>query len=308
MDQRIPTFIIELEGGRDVRRNSPVSETISAWGSVRMSDLKLTERQQRELEYHREHARQHNAVLDRAMNFDIVLNDRRRWWNAHWSMYTYLRAKNLEGRNVLVIGCGFGHDALYVAKCGARVKAFDLSPESLSIARALAEKHDLSAEFREMPAEKLEYEDNYFDFVVARDILHHVDIPQAISEVLRVSKSGAILCFDEVYTHSIADRLRHSRLVDQWLYPKMVNFVYRGRKPYITADERKLNEQDIRAITASMEKPEIEKYFNFFTGRLMPGNRLFLIKLDRLLLRLLSPFAKFLGARILIAGSLKKTV
>lgn len=273
-----------------------------------MNDLEpLTDRQRRELEYHREHAKQRSALLDKPVNFNIALNNNRRWWNAHWAMYTYLRNKDIKGKNVLVVGCGFGDDALYLAKYGAHVKAFDLSPESLAIARTLAEKENLAIEFKEMPAEKLEYENNYFDFVVARDILHHVDIPKSINEILRVSKPGAIFCFNEVYSHSITNRIRYSDFVDKWLYPKMVNFVYGGNKPYITEDERKLSEQDIKIITASMAKPEIEKYFNLFIGRLISDNYLSLVKLDRLLLYLLSPVAKFLGARILIAGSLNKT-
>jgi ubiquinone/menaquinone biosynthesis C-methylase UbiE len=270
-----------------------------------MNDLEpLTERQRNELEYHREHAKQHSALLEQPVNFDIVLNNNRRWWNAHWEMYTYLRNKNLKEQNVLVVGCGFGDDALYLARHGAHVKAFDLSPESLSIARARAEKESLAIEFKEMPAEKLEYKNNYFDLVVARDILHHVDISKSINEILRVSRPGAIFCFNEVYSHSITNRIRYSNFVDKWLYPKMASFVYGGKKPYITADERKLNEQDIKIITASMAKPEIEKYFNLLIGRLIPDNYLFLVKLDRVLLYLLSPIAKFLGARILIAGRL----
>ena len=272
-----------------------------------MDDMEqLTERQQRELEYHREHAKQHMALLEKPVNFSIVLSEDRRWWNASWEMYTYLRNKDIKGKNVLVVGCGFGDDALFLAKCGANVKAFDLSPESLLIAGKRAEKEDLDIEFKEMPAEKLEYENDFFDFVIARDILHHVDIPKSMNEILRISKPGAIFCFNEVYSHSITHRIRYSNFVDKWLYPKLVNFVYAGNKPYITEDERKLTEQDINVIAASMAKPEMEKYFNFFIGRLLPDKWFFLVKLDRLLLYLLSPIAKFLGARVLIAGTLKK--
>ena len=194
----------------------------------------MTERQKRELEYHREHAELHKNILEKPFSFDVVTNDNRRWWNAHWEMYTYLMSKNLRCKNVLVIGCGFGDDALYLSKCGANVKAFDLSPESLFIARELSIREKLDVEFQEMPAEKLKYADNYFDIVVARDILHHVDIPESISEIVRVSKPGAIFCFNEVYSHSITDRVRHSSFVEKWLYPKMTKFVYGEQKPYIT--------------------------------------------------------------------------
>ena len=168
-------------------------------------------------------------------------------------------SKELKGKNVLVVGCGFGDDALYLSKAGANVKAFDLSPESLSIARKLADQEELEIEFQEMPAERLNYDNDYFDIVVARDILHHVEIPESIREILRTSKPGAIFCFNEVYSHSITDKIRHSNFIDKWLYPKMTNFVYEGEKPYITEDERKLTEKDISLFLSLMLEPEIKK-------------------------------------------------
>ncbi len=266
----------------------------------------MTERQQRELEYHKEHAKSHKDILEKPFSFDVVTNDNRRWWNAHWEMYTYLISKNLNGKNVLVIGCGFGDDALYLSKCGANVKAFDLSPESLFIAQELSLREGLDIEFQEIPAENLDYTDNYFDIVVARDILHHVDIPESISEIIRVSKPGAIFCFNEVYSHSVTDRIRHSSFVENWLYPKMVRFVYKNKKPYITEDERKLTELDVKAFINTMEKPEVKKYFNFIVTRIIPDKYLFLRKLDRILLMILSPISSILGGRVLVAGELKK--
>jgi len=266
----------------------------------------MTERQKRELEYHRVHAELYKDILEQPFSFDVITNENRRWWNAHWEMYTYLMSKNLRGKNVLVIGCGFGADALYLSKCGANVKAFDLSPESLFIAQELSVRENLDIEFQETPAEKLNYADNYFDIVVARDILHHVDIPESISEVIRVSKSGAIFCFNEVYSHSITDRIRHSSFVENWLYPKMTKFVYGEQKPYITEDERKLTEIDVKVFIAMMKRPEIHKYFNFVVTRIIPDKYLSLRKLDRALLIVLSPISFILGGRVLVAGELKK--
>ena len=52
--------------------------------------------------------------------------------------------------------------------------AFDLSPDSFAIALAQFEHLDIA--FAEMAAETLDYEDDFFDAIVARDILHHVDV------------------------------------------------------------------------------------------------------------------------------------
>lgn len=265
----------------------------------------LTVRQRRELEYHRGHAKLHEERLEDPISFDIVTSSKRRWWNAHWEMYSYLLDKGLKEKYVLVVGCGFGDDVLYLAKAGAKVSGFDLSPESLSIARRLGARERLNIDLQEMPAERLDYKDNTFDMVVARDILHHVNIPLAMSELVRVSKPGAVFCFNEVYSHSITDRVRRSKFVEGWLYPKMVRFIYSGEKPYITEDERKLTEKDVRTLLGGLHTPEIHKYFNFLIDRVLPDKSMLLRRFDRLVLKLFYPLAPLLGGRVLVALKIK---
>ena len=153
--------------------------------------MELTERQRNELEYHREHAREKAALLNEPFSWDVLDRPARRWWNAYWQMYAHLDDLRLKGKRVLVVGCGFGDDALRLAKLGADVYAFDLSPDALLIARALANRERLAIAFDEMPAETLKYEADFFDCVVARDILHHVEIPLSLSEMCRVAKPEA---------------------------------------------------------------------------------------------------------------------
>ena len=109
--------------------------------------------------------------------------------------------------------------------------------------RALADREGLNVSFEEMPAEMLRYDDNFFDFVIARDILHHVDIPLTMGEIIRVSKPNALLVVNEIYSHSFTNRIRHSAVVTKILYPRMQRIIYGEGKPYITQDERKLSEK-----------------------------------------------------------------
>lgn len=273
---------------------------------IEKNNVELTERQKNEIAYHREHARENKAILSQPFSWNVLDNPSRRWWNAYWQMYAYLCGLDLKDKRVLVIGCGFGDDALRLAKLGANVYAFDLSPDSLSIAKSLAEREELSIAFEEMPAEKLKYESNFFDLVVARDILHHVDIPLAMSEIRRVSKPGALLVVNEIYSHSLTNRIRYSSFVDKILYPKMQRFIYGSGKPYITEDERKLTEHDIKTITKSLQDIKFTKYFNLFVTRIIPGHYEFLSKIDRLLLVILSPFGYLLAGRMVFSGSILK--
>lgn len=266
----------------------------------------LTGRQQRELDYHREHAKEHQGVLASSFSWDVLQNPGQCWWNAYWEMYEYLVKCDLQDMSVLVVGCGFGDDALRLAKLGAKVSAFDLSPDSLQIARELATRERLQIVFDEMPAEKMTYEDSSFDYILARDILHHVDIPQTMSEIVRVAKPGAMFVVNEIYSHSITDRIRHSSLVKNILYPRMRRLIYGPGKPYITEDERKLSEHDLTEITRHLQSLKFEKHFNFLVTRIIPDRFAFFAKVDCLLLRLLRPFGRFLAGRVLFSACVSK--
>lgn len=270
------------------------------------NDVELTERQKNELEYHREHARENAAILNKPFSWDVLDRPSRRWWNPYWQMYAYLCGLNLKGKRVLVVGCGFGDDALRLAKLGADVYAFDLSPDSLSIAKALADREELVISFEEMPAEALRYESDFFDFILARDILHHVDIPCAMREICRVAKPGALFIVNEIYSHTLTDRIRHSVLVEKILYPQLQRFIYGAGKPYITKDERKLTELDIQAIKMPLQTLAFKKYFNFLVTRILPDRYVALSKVDRVLLIMLKPLGHLLAGRILFSGHISK--
>jgi ubiquinone/menaquinone biosynthesis C-methylase UbiE len=266
----------------------------------------LTARQQREVAYHRDHAASLNQK-DRVLDFAVVTARGRRWWNAYWDVWTLIRGMELSGARVLVIGCGAGQDAFYFASLGAQVSAFDLSAEMLQIGIELAEASGLPVTFSLMPSERMTYPDNSFDVVFARDILHHVDIPATMRQVARVSKNGALFIADEIYSHSLTELVRRSRLVERKLYPKMQRFIYKGAKPYITRDERKMSEGDIAAVEAHLSAITYRKYFNFLVTRIFPEKRLWISKIDRLLLMLAGPLGRILAGRIVFAGRIGKS-
>ena len=266
----------------------------------------LTERQRRELEYHVGHAELNQKILDQPFSWEILDRPARRWWNGYWQMFAYLVECDLKDKQVLVVGCGFGDDALRLAKLGAKVSAFDLSEASLSIARQLAEREHLQISFKQMPSEKLGYDDNSFDVIIARDILHHVDIPKTMRELVRVARPNALFVVNEIYTYSITDRIRNSAIVSKTLYPRMQKFIYGEGKPYITEDERKLSELDIVAISKSHGLPEMRKYFNFLVTRIVPDRITLFAKIDRALLFVLGPLGKLVAGRVLFSARILK--
>ena len=107
----------------------------------------MTSRQDREILYHKVHAEKLRSRLA-PTSYEVLQSSRRRWWNAYWSMYDILLAKDLRNKTALVVGCGSGTDAIYLAKLGARVHAFDLSPDMISLAEFQAAREAVDVEFR----------------------------------------------------------------------------------------------------------------------------------------------------------------
>lgn len=95
-------------------------------------------------------------------------------------------------------------------------------------------------------------------------------------------------------------------MVDGFLYPRMQRFIYGTSKPYITSDERKLTEIDIRRIREVLGVIEMDTYFNFLVNRIVPDRYDMLARIDRLLLVLLRPIAPLLAGRVLFSGRVVK--
>ena len=158
---------------------------------------RLSDRQWREVEYHKGHAARHAELAQTPVDLTIVTSGKRRWWNATWAAFDILRNLNLTGKHVLIPGCGFGDDVACLAKLGAKVSAFDISPQEIEIAKARAARFGYEGTFAVMAAEALDYPDLSFDLIWCRNILHHVDIPATLREFQRVLKPGGYLVGQE---------------------------------------------------------------------------------------------------------------
>ena len=102
----------------------------------------------------------------------------------------------LEGRDVLDLGCGTGYFSAWLARRGATVTAVDLSPEQLATARRCQDQFDVRFALVEANAEVLPLPDASFDVVVSE---HGVGVwcrPDAwVAEAARVLRPGGRLVF-----------------------------------------------------------------------------------------------------------------
>lgn len=273
--------------------------------AVRSELLKLTPRQQSEYEFHRAHAQQRRGLAEDPVEVDILNPHQRRPWNAYWSLYDQIFRANPAGKRVLVPGSGFGDDAIRLAMLGAQVSAFDLSPESVDVARARAAQAGYpQIDFRVMPSEAMAaYDPHSFDMVVLVDILHHVDIASTIDEIVRVVKPGGLIIGDELYTHSALQAIRESTLVSKLVYPLMERWIYNGMKPYITPEEHKIDEAELAIVLRVMDACSVD-FFGMAEGRLFPSHLAWASKIDRALIRLFKPAAMRLGSRVVFSGAI----
>jgi ubiquinone/menaquinone biosynthesis C-methylase UbiE len=105
-----------------------------------------------------------------------------------------LLGRSLQGSSVLVICCGSGMDAEYLARRGARVVAMDISSGCLGRARVRAGRYAVDYMLVRGDAENLPFRDCSFDFAFVHDGLHHLPEPErAIREMARVAQRGILI-------------------------------------------------------------------------------------------------------------------
>jgi ubiquinone/menaquinone biosynthesis C-methylase UbiE len=261
----------------------------------------LSRRQQHELDYHQRRAADFAAEGAKPVTLTRFTSHRYRWWNAYWVILWRARAFDLRDKRVLVVGGGFGEDAIFLNLFGAGfVCSIDISAASTRIAAQKARVSGASVYFHVSMAKSLPFKDGSFDLVYLPDILHHVDIPHAIPEVVRVLKPDGLILANEPYTHSWVQSIRNSAFVSRVLYRRLVKLVYGTDTPYITEDERKLSEVDIRTI-GKVATIVHKTWFLFVSGRIVSPNGKYLPIIDRIILSI-PGFGHLLAGRVVFAA------
>jgi SAM-dependent methyltransferase len=90
-----------------------------------------------------------------------------------------------EGREVLDLGCGVGYGTARIADVARRVVGGDVDPDSIAYARERYRRGN--AQFVELDATALAFDDASFDVVCSFETIEHVDDPAAlVREAARV--------------------------------------------------------------------------------------------------------------------------
>lgn len=107
---------------------------------------------------------------------------------------------NLNGRNIVDIGCGGGILSEAMAREGADVTGIDLAPQSIEIAKLHLHESNLSVKYACINIEEFaNHNTQKFDFVTCMEMLEHVSNPEFIlHNCAKLLKPGGMAFFSTI--------------------------------------------------------------------------------------------------------------
>ena len=209
-------------------------------------------------------------AYDNLQDGDLILPDEN--INQHLNLqappkraYAYafflLKDKDISGQQVLNVACGTGHESIILAKKGAEVFSFDISPMSIKIAQKRARLHNLQDKIHAevMSVYEMQYPDNHFNFVYGEACLHHFDLEAAMREVQRVLKPNGVAVFHEPFGAS-----KTLQKIRDWVPVK---------KDIVSPDERQLTYEDITVIQNIFNSVTLKEFGLFSRLKRLTNNR-----------------------------------
>lgn len=133
--------------------------------------------------------------------------------NTYWltpsedSYYLANRWKEKGYEKLLDFGCGLGRHAVFFAKQGFQVSAFDLSEEGIDHLEQWAKREGLQIRLHTADMLNLPYEDASFDSIFAYHVISHTDtqgMTTILQQIRRILKPGGeiylTLCSKETWS------------------------------------------------------------------------------------------------------------
>jgi SAM-dependent methyltransferase len=205
----------------------------------------IADRIESEQAFHDRQAAERATTFRRAPA-ELRFDDRDYLDHETWVRPAFAKLGDVRGKRVLDYGCGHGMAAVVLARRGADVTAFDLSPGYVREAEQRAEANGIHVRFTVADGERLPFADESFDAVWGSAVLHHLDMDAAGRELRRVLAPGGVAVFCE-----------------PWGGNPLLEFA-RGRLPYPgkhrTKDERPLLPDDVTALRRHFPSLDIEPH------------------------------------------------
>jgi ubiquinone/menaquinone biosynthesis C-methylase UbiE len=153
-----------------------------------------------------------------------------------------------KNKKVLEIGVGLGADHQKFAESGAILYGIDLTERAITHTKKRFELLELQSHLSEGDAEKLNFENDFFDQIYSWGVLHHTpNTPKAFDEVYRVLKIGGVAKIMIYHKWSLVGFmlwLRYALIrVQPWISLKEIYASYLespGTKAYTITEARNL--------------------------------------------------------------------
>lgn len=168
---------------------------------------------------------------------------------------------DLNGLQVISIGCGSGVDTRWLADNGAdKVAGIDISANLLAIAKS----NNPDIEFYEMDMEKLDFPDDSFDLAYSSLAIHYVDDwTKPLKEALRVLRSGGQYVFS--CGHPINDAMEYAE-DDDYRYARLGKRVDKAtNERAIYGDYLAAETNGVRPVTGVLKDIEVVVYQRTFS-------------------------------------------
>jgi ubiquinone/menaquinone biosynthesis C-methylase UbiE len=120
-------------------------------------------------------------------------------------IFSFAQFSRFHGKAILEVGVGAGTDFLQWVRSGARAYGIDLTEEAIYNTKKRLALHGLEAiQLKVADAERLPYEDNFFDLCYSWGVIHHSpDMEQCFKEMVRVTKPGGVIKLMVYNKHSL---------------------------------------------------------------------------------------------------------
>ena len=197
---------------------------------------------------------------------------------------------DVDGQDVLDVGCGDGSLVRWLRDQGARAIGADCGVEMLR--RALDADPDHPDRYVDAPGQALPFDDDSFDVVVFSNSLHHIpsdDMVQALEEAGRVLRSGGTLyvaepeiegpedsmgypVIDETAVRTEAQRVLDN--LDQNQFDSLRRFTYTSEVVYESFDhwcDRVVGIDPDRAAALERHREDLNERFHSFGERRPDG-------------------------------------
>ena len=153
-------------------------------------------------------------------------------------LFTYIPFKQLNGKDVLEVGLGYGTVSQRIAEFGARYKGLDIAAGPVRMVNGRLRQANLPGSAQQGSILAAPFPNESFDYVVAIGCLHHTgDLKSAIAECRRILRPGGQLIFMVYYAYSYRRLLGETADTLRYLVRETAG--YRGSVTASKASQRK---------------------------------------------------------------------